>query len=87
MLSPNPFNFDRPKRRLPGPIWAKILGGLGLIFFVLGIIFAPIGGMMWLRGTAPEGIQRPDSEIGITACRGGPGAVAAIHLFQRLEGE
>jgi acetyl-CoA C-acetyltransferase len=40
-----------------------------------------------LRGSAPEGIQRPDAEIGISACRGGPGAVAAIHLFQRLEGE
>ena len=28
-----------------------------------------------LRGTAPEGIQAQDPEIGITACRGGPGAV------------
>jgi acetyl-CoA C-acetyltransferase len=39
-----------------------------------------------LRGTAPEGIQRKDAEIGISACRGGPGAVAAIHIYQRLEG-
>lgn len=39
-----------------------------------------------LRGTAPEGIQRKDAEIGISACRGGPGAVGAIHLYQRLEG-
>ena len=38
-----------------------------------------------LRGTAPEGIQRPDAEAGISACRGGPGAVAAIHVYQRLE--
>ena len=40
-----------------------------------------------LRGTAPEGIQRKDAEVGISACRGGPGAVAAIHVYQRLEGE
>ncbi len=40
-----------------------------------------------LRGTAPEGIQAQDPEIGITACRGGPGAVGAIHIYQRLEGE
>lgn len=38
-----------------------------------------------LRGTAPEGIQRKDAEIGISACRGGPGAVGAIHIYQRLE--
>jgi acetyl-CoA C-acetyltransferase len=41
-----------------------------------------------LRGTAPEGIQSShDPEIGITACRGGPGAVGAIHIYQRIEGE
>jgi acetyl-CoA C-acetyltransferase len=40
-----------------------------------------------LRGTAPEGIQRADAEVGISACRGGPGAVAAIHVYQRLEGD
>jgi hypothetical protein len=40
-----------------------------------------------LRGTAPEGIQRADAEAGISACRGGPGAVAAIHVYQRLEGD
>jgi acetyl-CoA C-acetyltransferase len=40
-----------------------------------------------LRGTAPEGIQSQDPEVGITACRGGPGAVGAIHIFQRIEGE
>ena len=39
-----------------------------------------------LRGTAPPDMQRPDAEIGISACRGGPGAVGAIHLYQRLEG-
>ena len=39
-----------------------------------------------LRGTAPEGIQRKDAEIGISACRGGPGAVGAVHIYQRLEG-
>lgn len=38
-----------------------------------------------LRGTAPEGIQRKDAEIGISACRGGPGSVGAIHIYQRLE--
>ena len=40
-----------------------------------------------LRGTAPKDIQRKDAQIGISACRGGPGAVAAIHIYQRLEGE
>jgi acetyl-CoA C-acetyltransferase len=39
-----------------------------------------------LRGTAPKDIQRPNAEIGISACRGGPGAVAAIHTYQRIEG-
>ena len=39
-----------------------------------------------LRGTAPADMQRPDAEIGISACRGGPGAVGAIHVYQRLEG-
>ena len=39
-----------------------------------------------LRGTAPKDIQRKDAERGISACRGGPGAVAAIHIYQRLEG-
>lgn len=39
-----------------------------------------------LRGTAPEGIQRADASIGISACRGGPGAVGAVHVYQRLEG-
>jgi acetyl-CoA C-acetyltransferase len=38
-----------------------------------------------LRGEAPEGTQRPDATAGISACRGGPGAVAAIHIYQRLE--
>lgn len=38
-----------------------------------------------LRGTAPKGTQRKDAEIGISACRGGPGAVGAIHIYQRLE--
>jgi hypothetical protein len=31
-------------------------------------------------------MQRKDAAIGISACRGGPGAVGAIHIFQRLEG-
>jgi acetyl-CoA C-acetyltransferase len=39
-----------------------------------------------LRGTAPPDMQRKDAEIGISACRGGPGAVGAIHLYQRIEG-
>jgi acetyl-CoA acetyltransferase len=39
-----------------------------------------------LRGTAPEGMQRAGASAGISACRGGPGAVAAIHVYQRLEG-
>ncbi len=38
-----------------------------------------------LRGTAPAEIQRKDAEIGISACRGGPGSVGAIHIYQRLE--
>jgi acetyl-CoA C-acetyltransferase len=38
-----------------------------------------------LRGTAPPEIQRKDAEAGISACRGGPGAVGAIHVYQRLE--
>ena len=36
-----------------------------------------------LRGTAPEGMLRADAEIGISACRGGPGSVGAIHIYQR----
>jgi len=36
-----------------------------------------------LRGTAPEGMLRKDAEIGISACRGGPGSVGAIHIYQR----
>ena len=40
-----------------------------------------------LRGTAPEGMLRPDCEIGVSACRGGPGSVGAIHIYQRIEGE
>ena len=39
-----------------------------------------------LRGTAPADMQRPDASIGVSACRGGPGAVGAIHVYQRLEG-
>lgn len=39
-----------------------------------------------LRGTAPPDMQRSDSGIGVSACRGGPGAVGAIHVYQRLEG-
>jgi hypothetical protein len=39
-----------------------------------------------LRGTAPADMQRPSAEAGISACRGGPGSVAAIHIYQRLEG-
>jgi len=38
-----------------------------------------------LRGTAPEGMLRDDAEIGISACRGGPGSVGAIHIYQRME--
>jgi acetyl-CoA C-acetyltransferase len=38
-----------------------------------------------LRGTAPPDMQRPGAEIGVSACRGGPGAVGAIHVYQRLE--
>lgn len=38
-----------------------------------------------LRGTAPADMQRKDAEIGISACRGGPGSVGAIHIYQRLE--
>lgn len=40
-----------------------------------------------LRGTAPPDMQRKDAEIGISACRGGPGSVGAIHIYQRLEGD
>jgi acetyl-CoA C-acetyltransferase len=39
-----------------------------------------------LRGTAPPDIQRKDARNGISACRGGPGAVGALHIYQRLEG-
>ncbi|MEQ8834352.1 MAG: hypothetical protein RIB67_07880 [Miltoncostaeaceae bacterium] len=39
-----------------------------------------------LRGTAPPDMQRKDAETGISACRGGPGSVGAIHIYQRLEG-
>ncbi len=40
-----------------------------------------------LRGTAPPDMQRKDAGIGISACRGGPGSVGAIHIYQRLEGD
>lgn len=40
-----------------------------------------------LRGTAPADMQRPNSSIGVSACRGGPGSVGAIHIYQRLEGD
>jgi acetyl-CoA C-acetyltransferase len=39
-----------------------------------------------LRGTAPADMQREGAAIGVSACRGGPGAVGAIHVYQRLEG-
>ena len=39
-----------------------------------------------LRGTAPVDMQRPDAEVAVSSCRGGPGAVAAIHIYQRLGG-
>ncbi|MGI9540208.1 MAG: thiolase C-terminal domain-containing protein [Miltoncostaeaceae bacterium] len=39
-----------------------------------------------LRGTAPEGMLRENAEVGISACRGGPGSVGAVHIYQRLEG-
>ena len=38
-----------------------------------------------LSGTAPEGIQRENAMNGISACRGGPGAVGALHIYQRIE--
>ncbi len=38
-----------------------------------------------LRGTAPEGTLRKDARIGLSACRGGPGSVGAIHIYQRIE--
>ena len=40
---------------------------------------------MWTAPTAPGPPRQ--AEIGISACRGGPGAVGAIHIYQRLEGE
>lgn len=39
-----------------------------------------------LRGTAPPDMQRANAAVGVSACRGGPGAVGAIHVYQRLEG-
>lgn len=38
-----------------------------------------------LQGTAPEEIQKEGAMNGISACRGGPGAVGAIHVYQRIE--
>jgi hypothetical protein len=44
-LAPIPSTpaFERPKRLLPGPIWAKIVGGIGAIFLPVGILFTPVG--------------------------------------------
>lgn len=48
------FPYDRPKPRFPGPIWAKILAGIGLIFLVVGAPFVVGGLMMLSRRSEPE---------------------------------
>jgi acetyl-CoA C-acetyltransferase len=74
---------------LEGPTAVNLSGGLLCKGHPLGATGATqaVDVIEQLRGTAPEGIQRAGAEIGISACRGGPGAVAAIHVYQRLEGE
>jgi acetyl-CoA acetyltransferase len=74
---------------LEGPTAVNLSGGLLCKGHPLGATGATqaVDVVEQLRGTAPEGIQRAGAEIGISACRGGPGAVAAIHVYQRIEGE
>ena len=74
---------------IDGPTAVNLSGGLLCKGHPLGATGATqaVDVIEQLRGTAPEGIQRPDVEAGISACRGGPGAVAAIHVYQRLEGD
>jgi acetyl-CoA acetyltransferase len=73
---------------LDGPVAINLSGGLlckGHPIGATGTTQA-VDVVEQLRGTAPPDIQRPDAEAGISACRGGPGAVAAVHVYQRLEG-
>ena len=66
---------------LPGAVGALMSFGLGATGATQAVDIVE-----QLRGTAPPDMQRKDAEIGISACRGGPGAVGAIHIYQRLEG-
>jgi len=74
---------------IDGPVAVNLSGGLLCKGHPLGATGSTqaVDVVEQLRGTAPEGIQRADAEAGISACRGGPGAVAAIHVYQRLEGD
>ena len=74
---------------MDGPTAINLTGGLLCKGHPLGATGATqaVDVIEQLRGSAPAEIQRKDAEAGISACRGGPGAVAAIHIYQRLEGE
>lgn len=73
---------------LDGDVGVNLSGGLLCKGHPLGATGATqaVDVIEQLRGTAPPDMQRPDAETGISACRGGPGSVAAIHIYQRLEG-
>ena len=74
--------------RLDGKVAVNMSGGLLCKGHPLGATGATqaVDIVEQLRGTAPEEIQRADARNGISACRGGPGAVGALHIYQRLEG-
>lgn len=73
---------------MDGPTAVNLSGGLLCKGHPLGATGATqaVDVIEQLRGTAPADMQRPGAEAGISACRGGPGSVAAIHIYQRLEG-
>jgi acetyl-CoA C-acetyltransferase len=73
---------------MDGPTAVNLSGGLLCKGHPLGATGATqaVDVVEQLRGTAPPDMQRPSAEAGISACRGGPGSVAAIHIYQRLEG-
>lgn len=73
---------------MDGPTAVNLSGGLLCKGHPLGATGATqaVDIVEQLRGTAPPDMQRASAEAGISACRGGPGAVGAVHIYQRLEG-
>jgi acetyl-CoA C-acetyltransferase len=71
---------------MDGPTAVNLSGGLLCKGHPLGATGATqaVDIVEQLRGTAPKDMQRADAEIGISACRGGPGSVGAVHIYQRM---